>query len=309
MKIVITGGAGYIGTTLIPLLLAEGHQVRVFDNLSYGGNPLIPFFRDKNFEFQRGDVRNLEEVKEAVKGQDVVIHLAAIVGYPACRKNPKLAEEVHVGGTQNVIDATSKSQLIFYASTSSNYGEVKEGVCTEETPLNPLSLYGETKTLGEKMLLDSRDTIAYRFATAFGVSPRMRLDLLVNDFAYKAYSEGYLVVYEKHFQRAFIHVQDIARGFLFGLENADKMKKDVFNMGSKDANYNKEEICEILKGKLKLYVHYAEFGSDIDKRNYVISYDKIDALGYRPTISLEEGIDELIDTFEVLDVRNQYTNI
>ncbi len=308
MKILIIGGAGYVGTSLIPQLLDKGYNVRVFDNLIYGGDQLMPFFKNKKFEFQRGDIRNLSDIKNAVKGQDAIILLAAIVGYPACRKDSKLAEEVNIGGTKNIISATSKNQLILFASTGSNYGAV-EDVCTEESALNPLSLYGQTKTIAEKLLMDRRKVIIHRFATGFGVSPRLRLDLLINDFAYKAFTEGYLVVYEKHFKRTFIHVRDMGRAFLFGLKNASEMQNNVFNVGSETMNCSKEDICEMLKKKMNLYVHYAEVRKDADKRNYEVSYKKINSLGYETTITVEEGIDELISAFKAFDTKKPYSNV
>jgi len=308
MKILVTGGAGYVGTSLIPQLLEKGYKVSVLDNLMYGGDQLLPFFKNPNFEFQKGDIRNLEDVKRAVKGVDVIIHLAAIVGYPACRKDPIMAEEVNVGGAKNVISTTSNNQLILYASTGSNYGSVKE-ICTEETPLNPLSLYGQTKSLAEKMLLEERSTIAYRFATAFGVSSRLRLDLLINDFTYKALTEQYLVIYEKNFMRTFIHVQDMGRAFLFAIENMDRMKNKIFNVGSEEMNYSKEDICKLISNHINVYVHYADVGEDKDKRNYIVSYRKINNLGYKTTITVDEGIDELIKAFQVIQIKNKYSNI
>ena len=307
-KILITGGAGYVGTVLVSQLLMQDYKVRVFDNLMQGGAQLIPFFGSKNFEFQKGDIRNIEDVKKAVEGQDVIIHLAAIVGYPACRKDPALAEDVNVGGTKNLVSVVSANQKIIFSSTGSNYGAV-EDICTEETPLNPLSLYGQTKTIAEKFLTDRGNAIVYRFATGFGVSPRLRLDLLVNDFAYKAQTEGYLVVYEKNFRRTFIHVQDMARAFIFGIENFDKMNNQVFNVGSESLNCSKEDICEVLKKRIKLYVHYAEVGNDEDKRDYTVSYKKINSLGYQTAITLEEGIDSLLEAFKVLSIKNQYSNV
>lgn len=308
MKILITGGAGYVGTSLIPQLLAKGHHVHVYDNLMFGGDAMFPFFRNTNFSFTRGDVRDLSSLQKVTADADVIIHLAAIVGYPACRKDPDLAESVNVTGTKNVIAATSNNQLILYGSTGSNYGSIDE-VCTEETPLNPLSLYGQTKTLAEKMLLEERNTIAWRFATAFGVSPRLRLDLLVNDFTYKAVKEGYLVVYEKHFMRTFIHVHDMGRVFLFGIENQDKMAKDVFNVGSKKMNYSKEAICELIKKQTNVYVHYADVGEDADKRDYVVSYEKINKMGFDTTITVEQGIKELVKVCKSIDFRNPYSNV
>ena len=308
MNILITGGAGYVGTSLIPLLLENGFNVKVFDNLSFGGNQLLPFFSNRKFSFVKGDILNKDELKDALKGQDVVIHLAAIVGYPACQKNPQLAKRVNIDGTKNVSSLTSKDQLILFGSTGSNYGAVSK-LATEETPLNPLSLYGETKAFAEKYLLDNNKTISYRFATAFGISPRLRLDLLINDFAYKAVSEGYLVIYEKHFMRTFIHVRDMARSFLFALNNVDKMKNDVFNVGSEKMNFSKQEICDMIIKKTDAYIHYADVGEDKDKRNYVVSYEKINTLGFETTITVEEGIDELLSALNVVQFQNPYINI
>lgn len=308
MKVLVTGGAGYVGTSLLPQLLEKGYKVRVFDKLLFGGDQLLPFIKNPNFEFQKGDIRDPQAVKNAVKGMDTVIHLAALVGYPVCRSHPILAKETNVDGTRNVIKATSKQQLIIFASTGSNYGKV-DGVCTEETPLNPLSIYGETKTSAEKMLLEESTTIVHRYATAFGASPRLRLDLLINDFTYKAFTEQYLVVYEKNFKRTFIHVSDMGRSLVFALENQNTMKSQVYNVGSDDLNYSKEEICEVIKKNIPVYVHYAEVGEDADKRDYVVSYRKINQLGFKTTVEVEDGIKELIRIFPMLDTKAPYTNI
>lgn len=308
MKILVTGGAGYVGTSLIPQLLEKGHQVRVLDCLMFGGDQLLPFFRNNNFEFKKGDVRNSQDVEDAVKGQDVVIHLAAIVGYPACRKDPQLAEEVNVHGTKNVAAAVSRQQLVLFGSTGSNYGAV-EDICTEESPLNPLSLYGQTKTMAEAHLLEHCSTVAFRFATAFGLSPRLRLDLLVNDFTYKAVTQQYLVVYEKHFMRTFIHVHDMGRAFCFAIENANKMRGQVYNVGADAMNFSKEQICKLIEARVKCYVHYADVGEDADKRNYVVSYKKLNSLGYKTSIAVEQGIDELVHGFQVISVKSPYANV
>ncbi|MCG2810731.1 MAG: NAD(P)-dependent oxidoreductase [Candidatus Aminicenantes bacterium] len=307
MKVFVTGGAGYVGTSLIPQLLEKKYSVHVYDNLLFGGDQILPFFRHQNFKFTRGDIRDLSVLKKAVKDADVVIHLAAIVGYPACRKDPDLAKSVNVDGTRNVIEATSKNQLIIYGSTGSNYGAV-ENICTEETPLNPLSLYGQTKTLAEKMILENRKAIAWRFATAFGVSARLRLDLLINDFTYKAFTQGYLVVYEKHFMRTFIHVHDMGRAFIFGIENQQKIENNVFNVGSEKMNYSKEQICELIRQQTQAYIHYADVGEDADKRNYVVSYKKINDLGYDTTITVEQGIEEVAKVCQAIQFRNPYSN-
>lgn len=308
MNIVVIGGAGYVGTTLVPMLLEKDHNVRVFDNLMFGGDPLLPFFKSPNFKFMRGDVRNLDDVKQAVENEDIIIDLAAIVGYPACRKEPRLAEDVNVGGTENLIKASSKGQLVVYASTGSNYGEVEE-ICTEETPLNPLSLYGQTKTIAERRLMEELNPVIYRFATAFGVSPRLRLDLLINDFVYKALTEGYLVIYEKHFKRTFIHVRDMGRAFLFAIDNADKMVGEVYNAGSDEMNFSKEEICDMISAKTKCQIHYADVGEDADKRDYVVSYKKINNLGYTTSITVEQGIDELIRALHAIESKKGYSNV
>lgn len=303
----MTGGAGFVGTGLIPQLLGKKNKVRVFDNLMFGGDQILPFFRDPNFEFVRGDIRDLPTLKKSAQDADVIIHLAAIVGYPACRKDPDLAKSVNVDGTRNVIDATNNEQLIIYGSTGSNYGSIEE-ICTEESPLNPLSLYGQTKTLAEKMIMESRKAIAWRFATAFGVSARLRLDLLVNDFTHKAVTQGYLVVYEKHFMRTFIHVHDMGRAFLFGIENQDKMAGQVYNVGSERMNYSKEQVCEMIRKQTNAYIHYADVGEDADKRNYVVSYRKINELGYDTTITVEQGIEEIAKVCQAIQFRNPYSN-
>lgn len=297
-----------MGTSLVPQLLERGHHVRVLDNLAFGGDQLLPFFRRANFEFARGDIRNVVDVEAAVKGCDAVIHLAAIVGYPACRKDPTLAEDVNVQGTKNIAASVSRQQLILFGSTGSNYGVV-EDICTEETPLNPLSLYGQTKTLAEAHLLEHTSAVAFRFATAFGLSPRLRLDLMVNDFTHKAVTQQYLVVYEQHFMRTFIHVHDMGRAFLFAIDHADRMRGQVFNVGSEKMNFSKRQICELIQNQVKCYVHYAEVGEDVDKRDYVVSYKKINMLGYDTTNSLEDGITELVRAFQVLTFKNPYSNV
>ncbi|MCH7971051.1 MAG: NAD(P)-dependent oxidoreductase [Chloroflexi bacterium] len=308
MKILVTGGAGFVGTTLIPQLLEQGHGVRVLDNLMFGGDQLLPFFSNQNFEFVKGDVRSLADIQNALIGCDAVIHLAAIVGYPACRQDPALAREVNVDGARNVLEAASPSQKILYASTGSNYGSLDE-ICTEESPLNPLSIYGETKAQAEAILMESDNSTAFRFATAFGLSPRLRLDLLINDFAFKAYSEGYLVVYEKDFLRTFIHVYDMGRAFLFALNNWDKTQNEIFNVGSDDLNRSKEQICQLLEKKTDLYVHYADVGEDADKRDYVVSYEKIHSIGYSTTKTIEQGVDELLRAFDAVSIRRDYSNV
>ena len=309
MRVLVTGGAGYIGCVLVPALLKENHKVRVVDSFMYGGRGLIPSLMDKNLELVRGDVRDPGVMKEALKGTDLVIHLAAIVGYPACKKSPDLARTVNYEATVLLDKSRDRKVPILYGSTGSNYGAVVGQICTEETPLSPVSLYGETKTQAEHYLLDSGNVVCYRFATAFGASNRMRLDLLVNDFVYQAVRNRNITVYEKSFKRTFIHVQDIVRSFLFAIENFARLKDGVFNVGSEKMNYSKEEIAEQVKKKVDYYLHFAEFGTDEDKRNYEVSYKKIRALGFDTTVSLEDGIDELIKASSLLDIRNEYSNV
>jgi nucleoside-diphosphate-sugar epimerase len=311
MKVFITGGAGYIGTSLIPILLENNYEVIVYDSLLFNnGDKLIPFVKNKNFSFIKGDIRDEDLLKSSLVGQDVVIHLAALVGFPICREKGELESfDVNLKGTEILIKNMKPNQYLLYGSTGSNYGEVF-GMCTEETPLNPLSIYGKSKTEAEKLVMKRDNSTAFRFATAFGVSPRLRLDLLVNDLTYKSLTEGYAVIYESHFMRTFIHVRDISRVFLFAIENKEKMKNDVFNVGSDEMNFSKKEICEII-GKLvpKSYFNFADVGEDIDKRNYQVSYDKIKSLGFNTEISLEEGISELIKASSLIKTISPYYNI
>jgi nucleoside-diphosphate-sugar epimerase len=307
IKVLITGGAGYVGSVLTELLLKKNYQVTIFDNLMYGGDHLVTFVSNKNFQFIKGDVRSFSELASVIKNKDIIVHLAAIVGYPACSRNPKLAKEININGTNNVLKNISKNQHIFYASTGSNYGSLDE-FCTEDSKLNPLTVYAKTKTKAEDMVLQRGGSIAFRFATAFGASPRMRLDLLVNDFIYKMISQGYLVVYEKNFMRTFIHIRDIARSFLFGIENFKKMKDQVYNVGSDQLNYSKEDVCRLIQKKIPGYVYFSEIGEDKDKRNYVVSYKKIANTGFKLQYTLNEGIDELIKVLPLLSVNLKFSN-
>lgn len=310
-KIFITGGAGYIGTTLIPILLERGYYVTVYDSLMFNnGDKLLPYITNKNFNFVHGDVRDFEKLSKHIKNHDVIIHLAALVGFPICReKGETESNEVNVKGTKNVIESISENQYLLFGSTGSNYGEVL-GLCTEETKLNPLSIYGKTKTEAEMIVLKRPNSTAFRFATAFGVSPRLRLDLLINDLTYKSITEGYAVIYESHFMRTFIHVKDIARVFLFAIDNQKEMKNNVYNVGSNNMNFSKKDICKIIESKIpNSYFNYADVGEDVDKRNYIVSYEKINKLGFDTTISVEEGIEELIKTIPLIKTNSPYFNV
>tara|TARA_R100000008_G_scaffold48895_1_gene29097 strand:- start:7907 stop:8836 length:930 start_codon:yes stop_codon:yes gene_type:complete len=306
-KIFITGAAGYIGCILVDLLLKAGYQVTGYDNLMYGGDGLISHTSNPNFTFIKGDILDIDLLRESVKRHDAVVHLAAIVGYTACRKNEKHAHEVNHRGTKNVIECLDGNQFLLYGSTGSNYGSLEE-VCTEESPLKPLSIYGVSKTNGEKEVRKYKNSVAFRFATAFGVSPRLRLDLLVNDLSYSAHIQKYIAVYEHHFMRTFIHVRDIASVFKFAIERERQMSGEVYNVGSNSMNFSKGDVCKLIQEKSNCYVHYADFDNDADKRNYVVSYDKIKRLGFETTITVQEGIDELFDTFPLVSVYNRYRN-
>tara|TARA_R110000744_G_scaffold37817_2_gene86444 strand:- start:724 stop:1653 length:930 start_codon:yes stop_codon:yes gene_type:complete len=307
-NILITGGAGYIGSVLVPELLKEGHKVCVYDSLLFGGNGLLSHFRDPNFTFVKGDIRDTKKLKPLLEDKDIIIHLAAIVGYPACSRNPELTKEVNLEATKKLVNMVRKDQYILFGSTGSNYGAVKD-ICTEESPLNPLSLYGETKTEAEKYIMENCNATAYRFATAFGSSPRLRLDLLVNDFVCKAIRDKYIVVYESHFMRTFIHVYDIARSFIHAINNQNIMQGNVYNVGSNKMNCSKKDICTLIKKQTDYYLHLGDFDGDADKRNYIVSYDKISKTGFNTSISLEEGIDELVNSINCIKFDNPYSNV
>ena len=308
IKIIITGGAGYVGSVLVGQLLKKNFHVTIYDNLSFGGEHLIHFFTYKNFELIKGDVRDSSALKIAIKDKDIIIHLAAIVGYPACSKDPKLANEINYLATKKLLNLRSNNQFIFFASTGSNYGSIDE-ICTEETKVNPLTTYAKTKDKAEKLVTEKKNFIAYRFATAYGSSPRMRLDLMINDFVYKLLTQNYLVVYEKKFMRTFLHIQDIARSFIHGINKFDVMKNNIFNVGNEKLNYSKEQVCNVITSKLDGYVYFSEIGSDKDQRNYFVSYKKIRETGFKNHYDLEYGIDELIKTINIIQIKNKFSNI
>lgn len=309
MKILVTGGAGYVGTSLIPALLQEGHSVRAMDNLLMGGIGLLPFFSHPRFEFIRGDVREEAALALALQGIDLVIHLAAIVGYPACRKHPQMSREVNVDASLLLARLAGKNVPILFASTGSGYGKLIGELCTETTPLNPLSNYGKQKVEAEQIFQERGNSIIYRFATAFGVSPRMRLDLMINDFTFRAVRERSLIVYEKHFMRTFIHVRDMAWSFVFAIRNIDKMRNEIYNVGDSANNLSKEQICRMILKKVEYYLHFAEVGSDVDQRDYMVSYEKIQKLGFSGKVSVEEGIDELVRASQAIDVASPFSNV
>jgi len=308
-RILVTGGAGYIGSILIPLLLDNGYKVTAYDSLLYGGFSLLPFISKKDFLLNKNDIRDKESLSQAIKKNDVIIHLAAIVGLPACSKDKRLARSINVQGTKNVVSSLSPNQRLIHASTVSIYGASTGDICNESSPLNPISYYAKTKTEAEKIILDFQNTICLRFATAFGVSPRMRLDLLINDFVYQAYVNKFLILFEKTYKRTFIHVKDISRNILFAIRNFDKLKNSILNIGDNSNNYSKEEIALKIKKRIDYYLHFADIGEDEDKRNYSVSYEKINSFGFKTEKTVDEGIEELIKACQIFEFKHPYKNI
>tara|TARA_B100000579_G_C22748254_1_gene812682 strand:- start:209 stop:1144 length:936 start_codon:yes stop_codon:yes gene_type:complete len=309
MKVLVTGGSGYIGTSLVPALLKRDYEVTVLDNLMYDQNVFLECYINKNFSFIYGDIRDQSTIKKLASKSDVVIHLASIVGAPACKKNETLAKEVNVDGTKNIIDHLSNNQILLFASTGSVYGKI-EGMCNEDWDPNPLSLYGSTKLEGERMSLGLNNSVAFRFATAYGLSPRLRLDLLPNDFVLNAIRNRYLVVYDKKFRRTFIHVTDIVRSYLHMLDNIDSVKGNAFNIGSEMNNYTKEDLVNKIKEHVDFQVYYADEGiPDPDQRDYEVSYQKLAKTGYQVKINIDQGIEELVNGFRNLKIRSDFANI
>lgn len=302
MQVLITGGAGYLGTTLVTLLLNQGYSVVVFDSLRHGIGPILPFFRHPDFSFVRGDVRDRSQVVEAARTADAVVHLAAVVGYPACSRAPEEARSINVEGARNVAAATGRERPLLFASTSSCYGAVDDSLCTEDTPLRPLSLYGETKVQGEEIVRNECAAVVYRIATAYGISPRLRLDLLINDFVHIALHHRRLRVYEGHYRRSFVHVQDVARAILLALENAPGMIGGVFNVGDERQNLSKLQVCEIIARIVpEVEIEICEDGKDADQRNYAVSYSRLKSRGFQTHVSIADGIRELCSALKWIE--------
>jgi len=302
MKILVTGGAGYLGSVIVDKLLKNGYQIIVLDKLLFNQTSLLQYTSNPNFKFIYGDVRNESLLEKLCNEVDVIIPLAAIVGFPACAADPKLAKEINFQQIVNIVKFTKGKKKILYPNTNSGYGVAKdELICTELSPLNPISVYGQTKCEAENFLLASTNAIIFRLATVFGVSPRMRTDLLVNDFTYKAITDKYIVVFEKSFKRNFIHIEDVANAFIFMLENYDEYKGEVFNVGLSDANLSKQELLEKIQEHVKDFaVVYDDYYEDPDKRNYIVSNDKIEATGWKPEWDLDRGIKQLIQGYQMI---------
>jgi nucleoside-diphosphate-sugar epimerase len=310
LKILITGGAGYIGSVLTKFLLESGHDITVLDNFRYQQNSLIDCCRYENFTIIHGDCRDHEVTSKALEGVDFIIHLAALVGAPLCNLDKTGATTTNLEATKLILSLRRKEQGILYPCTNSGYGiGQKNTYCTEETPLNPITLYGKTKVEAEKLILQSGNALSFRLATVFGASPRMRIDLLVNDLVYRAIHDHTAVIYEGHFKRNYIHIRDVARVFLHGLTNFDKLKNNIYNVGLSDANLSKKELCEKIKERIPTFNYLeSQIGKDPDKRDYIVSNEKIEKTGFKPQYSLDFGIKELIKVYSILR-NSKYSNI
>jgi nucleoside-diphosphate-sugar epimerase len=301
-QILVTGGAGYIGSVLCQCLLGAGHDVTVVDNLMYRQHSLFHLCAHPSFEFVYGDVRDEVLMRDLTRKANILIPLAAIVGAPACDRDPWMARSVNLDAVRLINRLRSSSQLVLYPTTNSGYGRKSGDVwCTEDTPLEPVSLYGETKVQAEAELLDSPNVISLRLATVFGMSPRMRLDLLVNHFVCAAVTDGYIVIYEKDFKRNYIHIRDVADCFVYCIEHADRMVGRPYNMGLDEANLSKAELSMKIKEYVPNFcVQFAEVGKDPDQRNYIVSNQRLRDAGFEAKRSLDEGIQELLKGYRML---------
>jgi len=310
MNILVTGGSGYLGSVLVPTLLKEGHSVTVIDNFMYNQTSLLDCCIDPHLTIVRGDTRDKVLIKNHINQVDVIFPLACLTGAPLCVQDPKGAESIILDAIKMILELRSKDQMIIYPTTNSGYGVGEKGIhCTEETPLRPVSLYGKLKVAAENEILNAGNGITLRLATAFGVSPRMRLDLLVNDFVYRAVYDRFIVLFEAHFKRNYIHVRDVANAFIHSLNHFDKMKNEPYNVGLSDANLSKLELCDEIKKYVPEFCFIeSNIGEDPDKRDYIVSNEKIEKTGFKRQISLSDGIQELVKGYQIIK-RNQYANI
>lgn len=301
-SVLVTGGAGYLGSTLVPALLDAGHKVTVLDNFMYRQSSLNHVCADANLELVRGDARDAAVMRPLVKRADVLLPLAALVGAPLCERDRVGAETTNCGAIRTALELMSREQRILLPTTNSGYGIGDGGrYCTEETPLRPISLYGRTKVDAERAVLDRGNSISYRLATVFGMSPRMRLDLLVNDFVYRAVNDRAIVLFEAHFKRNYLHVRDVAGAFLHGIARFEAMRDKAYNVGLSDANLSKLELCRRIQQHVPQLVFLeAPVGQDPDQRDYLVSNARIEAAGFRPHYSLDHGIHELIKGYAMI---------
>jgi nucleoside-diphosphate-sugar epimerase len=309
-RVLITGGAGYIGSILAPALLAEGFHVTVLDAFRFGQSSLLECCALPNFEVIRGDCRDERTLSDAIQGADYILPLAAVVGAPACADDAVAARTLNLDAIQLLLRLRGREQRIVYPCTNSGYGIGEHGsFCTEESPLRPITLYGRSKVEAEAAVLEAGNGMSLRLATVFGVSPRMRLDLLVNDFVHRAVTDRALLIFEGHFKRNYIHIRDVARAFLHAIRNFESMKEQPYNVGLSDANLSKLELCVKIRQAIPGFVYIeAPIGEDPDKRDYIVSNAKIEATGYKPQYSIEMGICELKKAFQILRAR-RYANV
>ncbi len=310
LRVLVTGGSGYLGSVVVGHLLNQGYEVTVLDNLFYNQHSLFQYCAHDSFDFIFGDVRDESLMRKLVRGHDAIIHLAAIVGVPACNRYFGLVEAINLDSVVLLSSLVSKQQMVIFPCTNSGYGTKSGDIyCTEESPLQPISSYGETKVKAEQLLLERGNAISLRLATVFGMSQRMRIDLLVNDFTYKAVTQGFLVLYQKHFKRNYVGIEDVARCFCFCLENFPSMAGEPYNVGLNEANLSKAELALKIKDYVpNLYIHGAEVGSDPDKRNYIVSNDKINNKGFLPRQSLDDGIRQMIKGYRMMG-RGEFANV
>jgi nucleoside-diphosphate-sugar epimerase len=308
--ILVTGGAGYIGSVLVPELLNAGHKVTVFDNFIYGQNSLAHICHNPNFSVVRGDVRTKDKITPLLKDVEIIIPLAALVGAPLCDSNPVGAKTVNHDAMISLFNIVGNDQPILMPTTNSAYGTGdKNNLCTENSELRPISSYAKEKVEVEIALMKRRNSISFRLATVFGMSPRMRIDLLVNDFTYRAVHDQFIILFESHFKRNFIHIRDVTRVFLHAIENYEKMKGEIYNVGLSDANLSKKELCEKIQQYVPSFIfNEAAIGKDPDQRNYIVSNKKIENTNFSPIHSLDSGIEELIKGYSMIS-NSKYGNV
>jgi nucleoside-diphosphate-sugar epimerase len=301
-SVLVTGGAGYLGSVLTPELLAAGHRVTVLDSFMYSQNSLAHLCANPDFDVVNGDARAPDTLSPLLSQADIVVPLAALVGAPLCKRDPIAATTTNRDAIATLCKMLSPSQRVVMPTTNSGYGIGEPGkFCTEETPLRPVSLYGRDKVAAEQIVLGRENTVSLRLATVFGMSPRMRIDLLVNDFVHRAVTDRFVVLFEAHFKRNYLHIRDVARAFLHAIDNFDGMRGKAYNVGLSDANLSKAELCECIKAQVAEFVYLeAPIGADPDKRDYIVSNARIEATGYRTKYSLDDGIRELIKGFRMI---------